>query len=127
MKVKSIKKNERLLPYMLASNPVNYGKPIKLNCAEALAGALFLSGFREEAEQVLSVFKWGGAFFFLNEIYFSKYAEAKTAEEMTKAQEVLMIEIEQMREESRKLKGEGNNDLDMLRGSSDEEDAYGQE
>jgi len=50
VKVKSNKNHERLLPFMLAANPVNYGKPIKLTCAEALAGALLLSGFQEEAE-----------------------------------------------------------------------------
>lgn len=85
VKVKSIKKNERLLPYLLAANPVNYGKEIKLTCAEALAGALFLSGFEDEAETVMDTFKWGGAFFFLNEIYFDKYQQAQTSDEMMKA------------------------------------------
>jgi pre-rRNA-processing protein TSR3 len=70
---------------MLAANPVNYGKEIKLTCAEALAGALYLSGFKEEAEQVMDCFKWGGAFFAINEIYLEKYVECQTSDEMFQA------------------------------------------
>jgi pre-rRNA-processing protein TSR3 len=53
-----------------------------LNCAEALAGALLLAGFTDEAEEVLGCFKWGHAFFSLNEIYFDKYLECSTSEEL---------------------------------------------
>ena len=41
---RAVKSNERLLPTLLASNPVNFGKPIKLNCAEALSACLELAG-----------------------------------------------------------------------------------
>ena len=68
--VKCSKNNERKLPMCKAANPVNYGKDIKLNCAEALAGALFLAGFEEEAETVMDNFKYGPAFFAINEYYF---------------------------------------------------------
>jgi len=66
VKVKSIKARERLLPHFLAANPINYGKELKLSCAEALAAAVQLAGFQTEAEHVLSKFKWGPAFFSLN-------------------------------------------------------------
>lgn len=57
------------VPFVVASNPVNYGVPYKLSCAEAIATALLVAGFSEEAEDVLSVFKWGSNFFVLNELF----------------------------------------------------------
>jgi len=51
-----------IVPYLIATNPVNYGKPWKLNCVEALAACFYITGFDEYGDELLSKFKWGHAF-----------------------------------------------------------------
>lgn len=72
----------RLLPFLIATNPVNYGKPCKLSCAEALAAALCMCGMRDEALQVMSRFKWGHSFFSTNEELLERYGQCNTAAEV---------------------------------------------
>ncbi len=55
-----------LVPYLVAANPVNYGKPFKLSCAEAIAAALYIAKKDNEADEVLSMFKWGSGFYPVN-------------------------------------------------------------
>ena len=55
-----------IVPYLIATNPTNYGKPWRLNCAEALAAAFYLTGHDSWAEKVLSQFGWGSSFYSVN-------------------------------------------------------------
>ncbi len=68
----------RRLPLLLAANPVNYGHPFLLSSAEALAAALYIMGWREMAEDILSRFKWGPAFLDLNRNLLDEYSRAST-------------------------------------------------
>lgn len=83
--VRSVRTRERILPNLLAANPINYGKEFKLNCAEAIAAAYFLCGFEDEAHEIMSHFKYGPAFFAVNEFRFERYRGCATHEEMLQA------------------------------------------
>lgn len=108
--------NLRLLPFFIASNNVNYGKPCQLSCAEALAAALTITGFHDESKHLLRKFKWGSAFFEINSELIDLYKECKNREEIVNAQ---VGYLDKCKEEN---KLNQNRNLDMPPNSSDEED-----
>jgi pre-rRNA-processing protein TSR3 len=81
---------QRALPYLLAANPVNTYKPIKLSTAEAIAAALYISGFKELAEDIMSVFKWGPAFISLNQELLEEYSRCTSSGEVVQVQKEYM-------------------------------------
>jgi len=76
----------RMLPLLLAANPVNWGKPGRLTTAEALATVLYLVGRQEQAREVLGAFRWGQRFFELNQEPLDAYANAQTSAELVELQ-----------------------------------------
>ena len=78
----------RALPYLLAANPINFGRPFRLNSAEAFAAALYILGREEQARQILSKFNWGNGFFELNAEPLADYAAAKNSTQVVEAQKM---------------------------------------
>jgi len=76
----------RALPYLLAANPVNYGKPFVLSSVEALAAALVIFGHEDEARTILAKFVWGGQFLALNREPLDAYMSAKDSTGVVAAQ-----------------------------------------
>ena len=77
----------RALPFLIAVNPVNYGKAFQLSTLEALAAALIILGYRDLAKEILNIYKWSSNFLVMNEQPLLEYEKANTSEEIIKAQE----------------------------------------
>ena len=84
--VKHVRGTSRCLPILIAGNPVNFGKATKLTTAEALAAALYIAGFKQEAAGLLSIFTWGHTFLELNSVMLDNYASAQDSTEIIKMQ-----------------------------------------
>ncbi|XP_071108011.1 18S rRNA aminocarboxypropyltransferase-like [Haliotis cracherodii] len=83
----------RLLPYLIATNLVNYGRPCKLSCVEAYAAAFYLTGFKELGTILLSKFKWGSNFYKVNKALLERYVACKTSAEIVQVQQDYLAEI----------------------------------
>ncbi len=66
----------RALPFLVAANPVNYGRPFALTTLEALVAALWILGEPEQARTVAAAENWGETFLTLNEEPLARYAAA---------------------------------------------------
>lgn len=115
-------KCERLLPYLVAANPTNYGRPWRLNCVEALAACFYICGHEDWATEILSTFSYGEAFLDINSELFQRYAACKDEEEVKKAEEVWMDKLEREYASSRRRGQDQEDDPDGIWLGSNPED-----
>jgi pre-rRNA-processing protein TSR3 len=76
----------RALPFLVAANPINYGKPFVLSTAEALGAALFIVGETRQARDLLSALPFGELFLTLNKNPLEDYAKCETSGQVVAAQ-----------------------------------------
>jgi len=80
-------RTRRALPFLLAANPVNFGRPCMLSSVEALSAALYIIGEKDRALEFLSKVGWGIRFLEVNREPLDMYAGAKDSTEVIKIQE----------------------------------------
>ncbi|CAH0488497.1 unnamed protein product [Peronospora farinosa] len=105
----------RLLPFLVAANSVNYGRPHKLSCAEAIAATLYIVGLQDEAIQVMDEFSWGAEFLKINADCLQAYAACTNSAEVVEAQNAYLAACQTEQKERQQ-----HMDLPSL--ESDEED-----
>lgn len=117
-------KHERLLPYLVAANTVNYGRPWKLNCVEALAACFAIVGHIDWAEELLQNFSWGLTFLDINKELIEVYQQCTDSASVEEAQEQWMTKLEEEVKQRKEQSATG--DVWMMgnvnrQGESDEE------
>ena len=88
----SLSKYHRSLPFLIATNPVNYGKPCILSTVEAISATLYITRFKDEAREILNGFKWGHTFLELNHDLLEGYSEADTSSQVVQVQNEFLSE-----------------------------------
>lgn len=73
---------------------MNYGRPWRLNCVEALAACFYICGHEDWAQEVLKHFSYGEAFLEINAQLLKRYAACANEEEVKKAEEHWLAKIE---------------------------------
>jgi len=74
----------RALPFLLAANPVNYGKPFQLSTLEAFAAALYILGEVKHAKEIVGIYTWGPHFLELNREPLEDYRQARDSAEVVR-------------------------------------------
>jgi pre-rRNA-processing protein TSR3 len=80
----------RALPFLIAANPVNFGKPCILSSVEALAGAIYILGEKDKAAELLSKVSWGIRFLEVNKEPLELYSNAKDSTEVVQIQALFL-------------------------------------
>jgi pre-rRNA-processing protein TSR3 len=95
----------RSLPWLLAANPINYGKPWRMSSLEAAAAALTILGDTAHGHRVAEVTNWGVTFMQLNAEPLAEYAAAETSAEVVRIQQAY---LESARGSSSRAEDEGD-------------------
>jgi pre-rRNA-processing protein TSR3 len=106
------------VPYLIAANSVNYGRPWRLNCVEALAACFYICGHEDWAKQVLSHFSYGEAFIKINQQLLKRYAACSSEEDIKRTEEEWLNKIEREYNESRAEREAGGADDMWHRGNT---------
>ncbi|SBT80885.1 ribosome biogenesis protein TSR3, putative [Plasmodium malariae] len=95
--------NQRKLPYTIAVNSINYGKPYKLSCLESLAFCLYVCNYNKQCRDILSIYKWSIYFTTVNKDFLDKYKLCYTHNDIINAENELIQDSLNEKEERKKI------------------------